>query len=151
MPRAVLGNLLRGTYSFYPIKPKHEGAGPQPIPFPKILCATLYKLGHKITMRDCAAKFGISKSILSLRFEQVVSIIVEQVGPAFLKCSVKRQKYIAYAFWLKRSIPGVVSCSDGSHIPFNLLDEDDATDFYCRKGFYSLRPRPIEFGSLWLN
>ena len=139
MPRAVLGKLLRDMYPFYPIKPKDEGAGPQPIPFPKILCATLYKLGHKITMWACASKFGISKSILSLRFEQLVNIIVEQLGPAFLRWpSVKRQKYISYVFWLRRGIPGVVSCADGSHIPFNLLDKDAATDFYCRKGFYSI-------------
>ena len=139
MPRDVLGHLLRDTQPFYRWKKKEEGAGHQPIPFPHMLCAVLYKLGHKCTIRACASKFGISKSVLSARFEAIIDIFIEQVGPRFLNWpSLTRQQYISYIFWLRRGIPGVVGCTDGSHIPFNLLDEETAVDYYCRKGFYSL-------------
>ena len=57
----------------------------------------------------------------------------------FLKWpSINRQRYIAQKFAEKRGVVGVIGCTDGSHIPVALVDEELATDLFNRKGFYSL-------------
>ena len=57
----------------------------------------------------------------------------------FLKWpSLNRQRYIAQKFAEKRGVVGVIGCTDGSHIPVALVDEELATDLFNRKGFYSL-------------
>ena len=139
MPLETLASLVKDLQPFYPALTKTSGSGNAVIPFLKILCLTLYRLGHKTTVREVASKFGVGWTTVSYRFPHVIEMIIEQLGPRFLKWpSHQRQKYIANKFFEKAGVMGVVGLVDGSHVPVNLLDENLATDMYCRKGFYSL-------------
>jgi hypothetical protein len=138
MPRFVLKRLFTELVEFYPVG-KNGARFCEPIPFIKILCATLYHLGSGMPLSNVANQFGMAKSTFSMRFDTVINMIIEQLGPVFLKWpSIKRQKYIAHKFALQRNFVGVVGCVDGSHIPIRLVDEEMATDYYCRKGFFSI-------------
>ena len=132
MPLETLASLVKDLQPFYPAITKTSGSGNAVIPFLKILCLTLYRLGHKTTGREVASKFGVGWTIVSYRFPHVNEMIIEQLGPRFLKWpSHQRQKYIANKFFKKAGVMGVVGLVDGSHVPVNLLDENLATDMYC--------------------
>ena len=141
MGRRTLENLYTSLQAYYPfaIEKVQGSGGHNGTPFLKILCAVLYKLGRVTTFRDVADLFGICKTSISDKFPIVVRMIIEVIGPVFLKWpSINRQRYIAQQFAAKRGVVGVVGCTDGSHIPVSLVDEELATDLYNRKGFYSL-------------
>ena len=139
MPRQTLACLYKDLNPFYPAVPKSSGSGNSIIPFLRVLCITLHRLGHRATVREVASKFGVGWTTVSYRFPQVIDMIIEVLGPRYLKWpSLQRQKYIANKFLEKAGVMGVVGLVDGSHVPVNLLDENLATDLYCRKGYYSV-------------
>ena len=83
--------------------------------------------------------FGLAPSTVCEKLPIVVKMIIQILGPVFLKWpSLNRQRYIAQKFAEKRGVVGVIGCTDGSHIPVALVDEELATDLFNTKGFYSL-------------
>ena len=141
MRRKVLHSLYDDLKNYYPyFAQKLQGTGGQNVaPFLHVLCAVLYKLGRITSFRDAADLFGLAPSTVCEKLPIVVKMIIQILGPVFLKWpSLNRQRYIAQKFAEKRGVVGVIGCTDGSHIPVALVDEELATDLFNRKGFYSL-------------
>ena len=141
MRRKVLHSLYDDLKNYYPyFTQKLQGTGGQNVaPFLHVLCAVLYKLGRITSFRDAADLFGLAPSTVCEKLPIVVKMIIQILGPVFLKWpSLNRQRYIAQKFAEKRGVVGVIGCTDGSHIPVALVDEELATDLFNRKGFYSL-------------
>ena len=95
--RRTLENLYISLQAYYPfaIEKVQGSGGHNGTPFLKILCAVLYKLGRVTTFRDVADLFGICKTSIIDKFPIVVRMIIEVIGPVFLKWpSINRRSAI---------------------------------------------------------
>ena len=89
---------------------------------------------HQRIVAEC---LGVSQPTVC-RVIQRVSRLIARLKPKFIFMPVQREHgFIKREFQQMGDFPSVLGCIDCTHIPIKKPSEN-AANFYCRKGFYSL-------------
>lgn len=110
----------------------------------KRLAICLYYLKDQGSLRMTANTFGVSRSTVSISLRKVCKGICEHLGPLYIKFPSTEEELIEHAgrFESKFSIPQVIGCVDGTHIPIRMPSENHH-DYFCYKMKYSLNCQAI--------
>ena len=108
------------------------------IPVEQRVALTLWLLATNADYRTIGHLFGVSKSAVCLVTKEVCFAIVQVLLPKYIKIpSGEVMKEVVNGFKHKWGFPQYAGAVDGTHIPI-LSPEDYPTDYYNRKGWYSI-------------
>ena len=99
---------------------------------------TLYFLGQGINYRTVANQFGVAVPTVCRIVHETTKAIVDSLAPENIKFPESDAEYLAaMATFQGKPIPNCIGAIDGSHIRI-LRPPECGTDFYNRKGYYSI-------------
>ena len=99
---------------------------------------TIWKLGTNIEYRTLGALCGLGRSTVGELVLDTCSFIVCHLMPAYVRVPDHHDlKVVMDGFENRWGFPQTVGAIDGSHIPI-LKPQESASDYYNRKGFYSI-------------
>ena len=121
-----------------PLTVKEETFAKNTVSVERRVAMTLYFLGQGINYRTVANQFGVAVSTACHIIHQTTKAIVDILTPEYIKFPENDAEYLAaMATFQCRQIPNCVGAIDGSHIRI-LRPTECSTDFYNRKGYYSI-------------
>lgn len=99
---------------------------------------TLHFLGQGIHYCTVANQFSVAVPTVCHIIHETTKAIVDILNPEYIKFPESDTKYLAtMATFQGKQIPNCLGAIDGSHIMILRLRECN-TDFYNRKGYYSI-------------
>ena len=129
---AKLCNQLR------PLIMREETFAKNTVSVERRVAMTLYFLGHGINYRTVANQFGVAVPTVCRIVHETTKAIVDSLAPEYIKFPESDAEYLAaMATFQGKPIPNCIGAIDGSHIRI-LRPTECGTDFYNRKGYYSI-------------
>ena len=116
-----------------------------PVPVDQQIAVTLWQLATNVEYRTIAALFGLGISTVCTIILKTCSVIAEHLLPRYvcMPSEDKLREKIVGEFENLWRFPQVVGAVDGSsHIPV-LKPKESPSDYYNRKGFYSILVQAI--------
>ena len=109
-----------------------------PISVEQRVAVAIWRLATNVEYRTISELFGIGKATACVIVNDTCQAIVEYLMPRFVTMPQgDRLKDVIRGFEARWSFPQVAGVIDGTHIPI-LRPQDSGTDYYNRKGFYSV-------------
>ena len=129
---AKLCNQLR------PLIMKEETFAKNTVSVERQVAMTLYFLGQGINYRTVANQFGVAVLMVCRIVHETTKAIVDSLAPKYIKFPESDAEYLgAMATFQGKPIPNCIGAIDGNHIRI-LRPTECGTDFYNRKGYYSI-------------
>ncbi|XP_070552294.1 uncharacterized protein [Ptychodera flava] len=102
------------------------------------IAITLWKLGTNCDYRTIGHLFGVGRSTVCEIFRETCKAICDELLAEVIHLPTQHEaQRIVAGFRNKWGFPQALGAIDGSHIPI-LAPEINPTDYYNRKGFYSI-------------
>ena len=118
------------------------------------VAVTIWRLGTNVEFRTIAELFGLGRSTVGeiVLDTCTCDAITSHLLPRYVHVPHNdRLKEVVDGFEHRWSFPQTVGAIDGSHIPI-LKPKDSASDYYNRKGFYSvIMQAVVEFRGLFMD
>ena len=116
------------------------------------VAVTIWRLGTNVEFRTIAELFGLGRSTVGEIVLDTCDAITSHLFPRYVYVPQNdRLKEVIDGFEHRWGFPQTVGAIDGSHIPI-LKPKDSASDYYNRKGFYSIIMQAVvEFRGLFID
>ena len=95
-------------------------------------------------MRMTANSFGVARNTVGGIIREICSILTHKIGKELIKFPINKEEVLKASseFQARFGFPQVIGCINGTHIPIK-RPEENATDYYSYKMFYSINCQAI--------